>query len=90
MIALLTISIGTGGLKPLIGAFGGDQYVRPQQDRELETFFSIFYFVINTGSFLSVFLTPILREDVQCFGQNTCFSLAFGVPAIMLVLGIGE
>ena len=43
---------------------------------------------------ISTFLTPIFREDVKCFGDDTCYSLAFGVPAalmgiatILLVLG---
>jgi hypothetical protein len=25
-----------------------------------------------------------LRQDVSCFGEDTCFSLAFGVPAALV------
>ena len=33
---------------------------------------------------ISTFLTPIFREDVECFGDDTCYSLAFGVPAALM------
>ena len=29
---------------------------------------------------------PVLREDVECFGDDTCYSLAFGVPAIFMLV----
>nr|XP_006819236.1 PREDICTED: solute carrier family 15 member 2-like [Saccoglossus kowalevskii] len=85
-IALLLIAIGTGGIKPCVSAFGGDQF-RKDQVQEIQVFFSIFYFAINCGSLLSTFITPILREDVQCFG-NDCYSLAFGIPAVLLFIAI--
>ena len=28
----------------------------------------------------------ILREDVECFGDTTCYSLAFGVPAALMAV----
>ncbi|KZS03056.1 Peptide transporter family 1 [Daphnia magna] len=88
MTGLLIIAIGTGGIKPCVSAFGGDQFVRPQQDRQLEAFFSVFYFSINAGSLISTFITPILREDVNCFGDETCYPLAFGVPAILMIVAV--
>lgn len=88
MTGLLIIAIGTGGIKPCVSAFGGDQFVRPQQDRQLEAFFSVFYFSINAGSLISTFITPILREDVSCFGDETCYPLAFGVPAILMIVAV--
>ncbi|CAG2066970.1 unnamed protein product [Timema podura] len=60
----------------------------PQQERQLQTFFSLFYFSINSGSLISTFLTPILRQDVKCFDQDSCYPLAFGVPAILMVVSI--
>jgi solute carrier family 15 oligopeptide transporter 1 len=89
LLGLFIIGVGTGGIKPCVSAFGGEQFVRPQQDKQLEQFFSYFYISINAGSLLSTLLTPILREDVQCFGQNSCFPLAFGVPAVLMVVAIG-
>ena len=89
LIGLVVIALGTGGIKPCVAAFGGDQFARPQQNKQLEQFFSIFYFAINAGSLISTFLTPILREDVECFGQSTCFPLAFGVPAVLMIVAVG-
>jgi solute carrier family 15 oligopeptide transporter 1 len=88
LIGLFIIAFGTGGIKPCVSAFGGDQFIRPQQDKQLEQFFSIFYFAINSGSLISTFLTPILRDDVHCFDENSCFSLAFGVPAILMLTAV--
>jgi len=86
LLGLALIAIGTGGIKPCVSAFGGDQFKLPEQERQLQTFFSVFYFAINAGSLISTALTPILREDVPCFGEDTCYSLAFGVPAILMLV----
>jgi len=86
LIGLLLIALGTGGIKPCVAAFGGDQFKLPEQERQLQTFFSVFYFSINAGSLISTFITPIFRQDVQCFGDETCYSLAFGVPAILMLV----
>lgn len=88
--ALLLIAIGSGGIKPCVASFGGDQFILPQQERQLAQFFSIFYFSINVGSLISTFLTPIFREDVHCFGENNCYPLAFGVPGILMVTSLGK
>ena len=26
------------------------------------------------------------RQDIQCFGDHTCYSLAFGVPAVLMLI----
>lgn len=81
-IALTLIGIGTGGIKPCVNAFGGDQF-NPDQTKQLDQFFSFFYLSINVGSFLSTVLTPFLRAYVHCFGGD-CYPLAFGVPAVLM------
>ncbi|CAG0881274.1 unnamed protein product [Cyprideis torosa] len=87
-LGLLLIAIGTGGIKPCVSAFGGDQFVVPQQQKELEQFFSIFYFSVNAGSLVSTFITPIFREDISCFDEDTCYPLAFGIPAILMIVAL--
>ncbi|XP_022244026.1 LOW QUALITY PROTEIN: solute carrier family 15 member 1-like [Limulus polyphemus] len=87
MTGLALIAIGTGGIKPCVSAFGGDQF-GPGQERQLQRFFSLFYLSINAGSLLSTFLTPILRADIHCFGNETCYPLAFGVPAVLMVIAV--
>lgn len=86
MIGLLLIALGTGGIKPCVSAFGGDQFTA-DQEHLLQSYFSIFYFAINLGSLLSMIVTPMLRGDVSCFGQD-CYMLAFGVPALLMILSI--
>lgn len=88
VIGLLLIAVGTGGIKPCVSAFGGDQFKLPEQAKYLATFFSLFYLSINAGSLLSTTITPILREDVHCFGELSCYSLAFGVPGLLMVVSI--
>ncbi|CAD7089903.1 unnamed protein product [Hermetia illucens] len=88
ILGLVLIAVGTGGIKPCVSAFGGDQFKIPEQVKQLATFFSLFYFAINAGSLISTSITPILREDVHCFAENDCFSLAFGIPAVLMVLSI--
>lgn len=88
VIGLLLIATGTGGIKPCVSAFGGDQFKVPEQAKQLATFFSLFYFAINAGSLISTTITPILRADVHCFGDNDCFSLAFSVPAVLMILSL--
>ncbi|PIO31281.1 hypothetical protein AB205_0032400, partial [Aquarana catesbeiana] len=60
MIGLILIAFGTGGIKPCVAAFGGDQF-EESQDKQRSRFFSIFYLSINAGSLLSTIITPILR-----------------------------
>lgn len=89
-IGLLLIAIGSGGIKPCVSAFGGDQFKLPEQTAQMATYFSLFYFAINSGSLFSMFITPILRADVHCFGDPDCYSLAFGVPAILMIVSTGK
>ncbi|XP_004523943.1 peptide transporter family 1 isoform X2 [Ceratitis capitata] len=88
MIGLALIALGSGGIKPCVSAFGGDQFKMPEQVKQMTTFFSLFYFSINAGSLISTTVTPILREDVHCFEEKECYSLAFGVPAILMAVSI--
>lgn len=88
VLGLLLIGLGSGGIKPCVAAFGGDQFKIPEQAKQLATFFSLFYFSINAGSLISTYLMPVLRNDVHCFGNLSCFSLAFGVPGVLMVISI--
>lgn len=89
-VGLIFVAIGSGGIKPCVSAFGGDQFKMPEQAAQIATYFSLFYFSINSGSLISTSVTPILRESVHCFGDNTCYSLAFGVPAVLMVISLGK
>ncbi|KAM4602132.1 solute carrier family 15 member 1b [Polymixia lowei] len=88
MVGLLLIALGTGGIKPCVAAFGGDQF-DDDQDKQRSMFFSIFYLSINAGSLLSTVITPILRaQECGIHSQQKCYSLAFGVPAALMVVAL--
>lgn len=86
VLGLVLIAFGTGGIKPCVAAFGGDQFDEEHTEERIK-FFSIFYMSINAGSVLSTIVTPILRGDVKCFGGD-CYALAFGVPAALMVIAL--
>ncbi|XP_061482552.1 solute carrier family 15 member 1 isoform X2 [Rhineura floridana] len=88
MIGLVLIAFGTGGIKPCVAAFGGDQF-EDHQEKQRNRFFSIFYLSINAGSLLSTIITPILR-GVECgiHTRQKCYPLAFGVPAILMAVAL--
>ena len=81
------IAFGTGGIKPCVSAFGGDQF-DPSQKSQLKQFFAFFYLSINLGSLISTVLTPILRSGFTCGGRNDCFPLAFGIPAALMTVAL--
>ena len=78
LLGLTLIAFGTGGIKPCVSSFGGDQF-KPTQTRLLQSFFSLFYISINVGSIASTFLTPIIRKNVS-------FWAAFLLPAVLLAV----
>ena len=78
---LFLIAFGSGGIKPLVASFMGDQF--DQRTKHLsKVVFDAFYWIINFGSFFASLLMPIFLRD---FGP----SVAFGIPgALMLIATI--
>lgn len=88
MIGLILIAFGTGGIKPCVSAFGGDQF-EEGQEKQRNQFFSIFYLAINAGSLISTIVTPILRvQECGIHSQQACYPLAFGVPAALMAVSL--
>ncbi|NXI92915.1 S15A1 protein, partial [Psophia crepitans] len=88
MIGLILIALGTGGIKPCVAAFGGDQF-NDDQEKQRSRFFSIFYLSINAGSLLSTVITPILRaQECGIHSKQRCYPLAFGVPAALMAVAL--
>lgn len=84
--ALGLIAFGTGGIKPCVAAFGGDQIQYsmpdgPTKERLHRQFFSMYYFAVNAGSVLSTILTPVLRADFS-------YAVAFAVPAALMMCAL--
>ncbi|XP_032352628.1 solute carrier family 15 member 1 isoform X1 [Camelus ferus] len=88
MVGLALIALGTGGIKPCVSAFGGDQF-EEGQEKQRNRFFSIFYLAINAGSLISTIITPLLRVQVcGIHSKQACYPLAFGVPAALMAVSL--
>ena len=84
IVALVVTGIGSGSLKPCVSSIGGDQF---EESGKIVAFFAIFYGIINFGSLVAFFLTPILREE-SCFGRFDCFFLVFAMATGLMVLSL--
>lgn len=87
VLGLVPMIIGSGSIRVNLSIFGANQYKLPEQAAQLATYFSLQYLVLKCGSVLGRLLTPILREDVKCFGMNDCYALSFGVTAFVTFVG---
>ncbi|MCB0377741.1 MAG: POT family MFS transporter [Bdellovibrionales bacterium] len=72
------IAIGSGGIKPCVSAFVGDQF-RPDQDNLIKKVYNLFYWIINFGSASSTIITPLL---LAFFSP----SVAFGIPGVLMAI----
>ncbi|MFY9987657.1 MAG: POT family MFS transporter [Chthoniobacterales bacterium] len=79
-LGLLLISFGAGGIKPCVSANVGDQFGQGNKHL-LPRVFSWFYFSINVGSFVSIWVCPILLDNPR-FGPH----YAFGLPGVFMVI----
>lgn len=75
---LFLIALGSGGIKPLVSAFVGDQF--DQGNKSLaKIVYDGFYWSINLGSFFASLLMPIFLRE---YGP----SVAFGIPGILMAI----
>ncbi|KAF8787159.1 Solute carrier family 15 member 2 like protein [Argiope bruennichi] len=86
LIGLILVALSSGGLKPCLSAFGGDQFEN-HQEKEREQYYTLFYFFLHFGNITASFLIPFLRSRVSCFESATCYPLAFGITALLNIIG---
>jgi len=73
---LFLIALGSGGIKPLVSAFVGDQF--DQGNKHLaKVVYDAFYWTINFGSFFASLLMPIF---LRSYGP----AVAFGIPGALM------
>jgi len=75
---LIIIAFSAGAIKSCVSANVGDQFDHSNQHL-MSTIYSWFYFSINAGSMVSLFLIPLIYDK---FGA----AWAFGVPGILMAL----
>ena len=77
-IGLGLIALGSGGIKPCVSSFVGDQF--DQRTKHLaKVVFDAFYWIINFGSFFASLLIPLLLKHLGP-------SVAFGVPGVLMFI----
>ena len=75
---LCLIALGSGGIKPCVAAFVGDQFDQTNKHRA-KLVFDAFYWIINFGSFFASLLMPIFLRE---FGG----AIAFGIPGALMFI----
>jgi POT family proton-dependent oligopeptide transporter len=75
---LFLIALGSGGIKPLVVSFVGDQFTRDNKHLA-KIVFDFFYWVINFGSFFASLLMPLF---LRSYGP----AVAFGIPGVLMFI----
>ncbi|MFY0530185.1 POT family MFS transporter [Archangium gephyra] len=75
---LFLIALGSGGIKPCVSSFVGDQFTE-QNKGLVKGVFSLFYWIINFGSFFASLFIPLTLRN---FGP----AVAFGIPGILMFI----
>ena len=75
---LFLIALGSGGIKPLVSSFVGDQF--DQSNKHLaQKVYDAFYWMINFGSFFASLLMPIFLKQLGP-------AIAFGIPGLLMLI----
>lgn len=77
-VGLGLIALGAGGIKPCVSSHVGDQFGSKNGHLLVRIFFW-FYFSINLGSAMSMWIVPWLLKDVSA-------KAAFGLPGILMLI----
>ncbi|PRQ20411.1 putative proton-dependent oligopeptide transporter family, major facilitator superfamily [Rosa chinensis] len=81
--SLYLVAVGQGGNKPCIQAFGADQFSGqdPVESKARSSFFNWWYFGICSGSLCTRLISSYIQD-------NFSWVLGFGLPCIMMILGL--
>ncbi len=75
---LFLIALGSGGIKPLVVSFVGDQFTQANKSLA-KVVFDFFYWTINFGSFFASLLMPLFLRELGP-------SIAFGIPGALMFI----
>lgn len=75
-VGLGFIALGSGGIKPCVSAYVGDQFTEENRG-SIQKVFDLFYWSINFGSFFSTLLIP---WTLTRYGSR----IAFGIPGVLM------
>src|SRR5205814_1264324 len=72
------IALGSGGIKPCVASFVGDQFDQTNKHRA-KVVFDAFYWIINFGSLFASALMPIFLRSLGP-------AIAFGIPGVLMFI----
>lgn len=75
---LFLVALGSGGIKPLVSSFVGDQFTRSNKHLA-KIVYDAFYWTINFGSFFASLLMPRILSS---YGP----AIAFGIPGVLMFI----
>lgn len=81
-LALYLISLGIGGVKPSLEAFGADQFDDEDKTEMLKknSFFNVWYFGLCSSFMLAVTVIPYVQENIS-------WGFGFGILTVSLAIG---
>jgi len=80
-LSLYLVSLGTGGHKPSLQAFGADQFDEDDRTEKLKksSFFNFWYFALLSGMLIAVTVIPYVEEIVS-------WGFAFGILTVTMAI----
>lgn len=94
LYSLILVSIGVGGLKSCIAAFGVDQLIENNLNISpslVSAFFGTFYFSIHLGVLFGLVVSPICSKILSCKGYFIdAYAFRYGLSVFMMTIVIGK
>ncbi|XP_062113157.1 protein NRT1/ PTR FAMILY 8.3-like [Humulus lupulus] len=83
LCGLYLVALGTGGIKPCVSPFGGDQFddTDPKERAKKRSFFNWFYFTICIGIFMATTFLAWIQNNVG-------WGLGFAIPTLCMGIAI--
>lgn len=87
ILAMVLRVVGLGGILPCLIPLAADQISESEGDKLVKRLFIYYFFMVQICDMASVLLVPCMQE-VPCFHLETCYPLAFGVPAALSIVSL--
>ncbi|KAF4353983.1 hypothetical protein F8388_011151 [Cannabis sativa] len=83
IFGLYLVALGTGGIKPCVSPFGGDQFdnTDSKERSKKRSFFNWFYFTMSIGIFIATTFLAWIQDNVG-------WGLGFGIPTMCMGIAI--
>lgn len=74
------------GLETAIMSFRGDQFKLPEQQAAFKKYVHIQYYLHNMSITFGYLLTPMLKSEIHCLGQQDCYCASFALSTVFSAL----